>query len=71
MRNHVLESLENLKQNKIDVTTAGIVAKSAETIMSSLKLQLAYSSMIGDEPYIKFLHDSHDGKKQKKLEASK
>ncbi len=61
LRNFVLDSLERLSSNKIDVAEAGIIAKSSETIMSSLKLQLSYSQMIGDMPNIKFLQDSHKG----------
>jgi hypothetical protein len=61
LRNYVLDSLEKLSSNKIDVTEAGVIAKSSETIMSSLKLQLSYSSMIGDAPMIPFLQDSHQG----------
>lgn len=62
LREYVLEALEKLSDSKIDATEAGVIAKSAETIMSSLKLQLNYSGMLGDIPNIKFLQDCHQGK---------
>ncbi len=71
LRDYVLESLEKLSSNKIDVTEAGVIAKSSETIMSSLKLQLSYSNMIGDTPNIKFLQDCHKGKPLQGIEADK
>ena len=61
LREFVLDSLEKLSNNKIDVTEAGVIAKSSETIMSSLKLQLSYSGMLGETPNIKFLQDCHKG----------
>ena len=77
LREFVLESLEKLSANKIDVTEAGVIAKSSETIMSSLKLQLSYSGMLNETPNIKFLQDCHKGtsvidhEKQKAIEQVK
>jgi len=45
------------------VCEASIIAKSGEAIMSSLKLEMAYSAMIGNVPHIDFIHDCHKGKK--------
>jgi hypothetical protein len=61
LRNFMVDNLEKMSKKNIDVTEMGIIAKSGEAIMSSLKLQLTYSSMIGDIPCIKFLDDCHDG----------
>lgn len=59
LRNKILESLEDLANGDIEVDRAGIIAKHGETIMSSLKLQLAYANMLGQTPNIKFLQDCH------------
>ena len=61
LQEFVLSSLEDLANKKIDVNEMGIIAKSSETIMSSLKLQLAYNSMRGETPHIKFLQDCNEG----------
>lgn len=63
MRNHILDSLEKLEKKKIDVVEAGIIAKSSEGIMSSLKIQLTYNNMRGEEPNIKFLQDCNKNAK--------
>lgn len=61
LRNHILQSLENLADKKIDIDEASIIAKSGETIMSSIKMQLLYASMIGEIPHIDFVHSCHAG----------
>jgi hypothetical protein len=38
-----------------------IIAKSSETVMSSIKLQLAYNNMRGEQPDIKFLQSCNKG----------
>jgi hypothetical protein len=62
MRNYVLESLERLERKKIDQAEMATIAKSSETIMSSLKLQLTYSAMRSETPHIDFLQNCNDGK---------
>jgi len=59
LRNMVIEAMENLVNGKMDVHDAATLAKGSETIMSSLKLQLSYANMIGEKPYIPFIHDCH------------
>lgn len=68
LQDYILDSLEKLSNNKIDVTEAGIIAKSAETVISSIKLQLSYSAMIGHTPHIDFLHNCHKGNPAKTIE---
>jgi hypothetical protein len=67
LRNHILESLEKLEENKIDIDEASIIAKSGETIISSLKVQLSYANMRGEEPNIKFIQDCNDSSKKQSL----
>lgn len=61
VRNYMIESLKRLEDGEIDVTEAGIIAKGAETIMSSIKLQLQYHHMRGEQPTIPFIHDCRNG----------
>lgn len=58
----LLDSIEKFNKNKIDVHAMGIISKSTEVIMTSLKVQLAYNSMRKEMPNIKFLQDSNHGK---------
>lgn len=67
LRNCVVDTIEKLVAGEVDVVHAGIVAKSSETIMSSLKLELAYTNMKGDTPNIKFIQDSYEGEPNHKL----
>lgn len=61
LQNYVLESLEKLDKRKIDVDEMSIIAKSSETVIASLKIQLAYNNMRGEMPNIKFLEDCNEG----------
>lgn len=69
----MIDAMEKLASGKIDVHEAATIAKGSETVMSSLKLQLTYSNMLGEVPYIEFLHDCHEGEpiEPKKLAAIK
>jgi len=67
LQTYVLESLEKLASKKIDINEMGVIAKSSETIMSSLKLQLAYNNMRNEIPKIKFLQDCNNGTPMPKL----
>jgi len=57
--------LDRFSKNKIDVHDMGIISKSTEVMMTSLKVQLAYNSMRKEQPNIKFLQDSNNGKEVK------
>lgn len=72
LQHFILQSMENLEKKKIDVIEMGIIAKSSESIMSSLKLQLAYNNMRDEVPNIKFLEDCNEGeRKSTQLKAIK
>lgn len=71
LRDHILDSLVQLEKGKIDVAHMGIIAKSGEAIMSSLKIELTYAQMIGNTPHIPFIHDCHQGKPIKIIEQKK
>jgi hypothetical protein len=72
LRNYMLENLEKMSANKIDVDEMGIIAKAAEGIMASAKIQLTYAAMLGDAPHIPFLHECHDARfNAKALDAPK
>ncbi len=60
---HICESLENLEKGKIDVVEMGIIAKSSEAIMSSLKIQLSYAGMRNEKPNIPFLQKCNHNEK--------
>jgi len=70
LRDYVLNSLEKLEKNKIDIEKMSIIAKSSETVMSSIKMQLAYANMRQEMPIIPFLQDCHKVEK-KQLENKK
>lgn len=59
LRNHILESLDKLDKEKITIEELGTIAKAAETISSTLKLQLSYAHMRNELPRIDFLQRCH------------
>ena len=61
LRDHMLDCLEKLSQNKIDIDEVSIIAKGIETVNSSIKLQLAYSQMRDEKPNINFLQSCNKG----------
>lgn len=61
LRDHLLSKLDALEHGELDADKLGTIAKTAETIMSSLKLQLAYSAMRNEVPNIQFLQKCNDG----------
>lgn len=69
LRDHILESLEKLAQNKIDVNEASTIAKNGEVIMSSVKLQMMYNNMRNEIPDIDFLQQCNDGKEIERPKA--
>lgn len=62
LRDHLLSKLELLDSGKIEIDELGQINKTSETIMSSLKLQLAYSGMRGEMPEIEFLQQCNKSK---------
>ncbi len=55
MREHALGTLNKLAAHKIELMEAGVTAKLYESIISSLKTEIEYHKMLGNEPTIKFL----------------
>ncbi len=59
LRNAGLEILDQLKSKSINPAEAGITAKIFETIMTSVRLQMEYSSQLKEIPHIPFLQSCH------------
>lgn len=59
LRAHALETLKKLEKGKIDVEEAGVTGKLYESVMSSLKLELEYHKMLGQQAKIHFLEGDH------------
>lgn len=66
LRDHLLEKIEALDKNKIDPEKMGTTSKACETVLSSLKMQLAYSAMRNETPEIEFLQSCNNGKRLEK-----
>lgn len=62
LRDYILQNLDLLESNIIDADHMGSVSKAAETVLSSLKMQLAYSAMRQETPNIEFLQKCNEGK---------
>lgn len=62
LRDHALDTLEKLAQQKIDIAEAGVTGKLCEGVISTIKAQLEYSRMLGEEPKIPFMSGSTTGK---------
>lgn len=71
LQDFLLESLDRFNKDKIDVHMMGIISKSTEVMMTSLKVQLAYNAMRKEMPNIKFLQDSNNGKEVKDAQPLK
>lgn len=69
LRDHMLKKLEDLEKGNIEADEMGSISKATETILSSLKMQLAYSAMREETPNIEFLQSCNNGKKL--IEAKK
>lgn len=57
LRDHAIGILEALRKREIDVDEASTSAKLCETIISTVKNQLAYAAMTGQTPKIQFIGD--------------
>ncbi len=78
LRDFGLEILEKLAENKIDTTEAGVSGKIIETVISSIKTQIEYHRLLGQEPEIPFMSQgvnqkliSGSGVALKKIDYSK
>lgn len=61
LRDHLLTKLDALEHGELDPDTLGTISKSCETILGSLKLQIAYAAMRNETPNIKFLQLCNQG----------
>jgi len=62
LRDHAIGVLEALRKREIDVDEASTTAKLCETIISTVKNQLAYAAMSGMKPKINFMGDCTEEK---------
>lgn len=58
LRNVLLGAIEDLNQDAEELERVSIMAKTAEGVMSSLKLQLQYAGMRNEQPQISFIQDA-------------
>jgi hypothetical protein len=61
LRDHLLDKLDQLENKQIEIEELGQIAKASETILASLKIQLAYAGMRSEIPHIEFLEDCNKG----------
>ena len=61
LRLDAIDTLEKLRNRKMEVEEAGVIGKVYETIISTVKTQLAYADMIGVEPRIAFMGGMNKG----------
>lgn len=71
LRRHAITTLEKLEKNKIDCAEAGVTAKLYESVISSVKVELEYSRMLGESPSVKFIEDGnpHYGKEKRVIKS--
>ena len=55
LREHALIALDRLQAYEISVEEAGVIGKLCESVMSTVKTELAYAAMLGTKPDIAFL----------------
>ena len=55
LREHAVFTLQRLQEKDIEVPEAVVTAKLYDSIMSSVKLELDYSKMLGVSPNIPFI----------------
>ncbi len=56
LREHALQTLEKLARHEIDTAEAGVTGKLMEGVIATVKSQMEYSRMTGEEePHIPFM----------------
>jgi hypothetical protein len=70
LRNDLLESFEQVKKDPRRLAQAGELANTAGKIIASVKVQLEYSIILGQEPEIDFLGET-SGKPLSKIKLLK
>lgn len=63
LRQHAIETLEKLSAHEIDTAEAGVTGKLCEGVISTLKTQMEYHRMLGEEPSIEFMQEGHGNSK--------
>lgn len=61
LRNYLLDSIELCEKKKIKIDELSIIAKTAEAIFSSVKIQLVYNQMRNEKPSIDFIEECNKG----------
>jgi len=57
LRKHAIDTLTKLSTGEISTEQADVTGKLCENVVSTLKIQLEYSKMLGQEPTVTFLED--------------
>ena len=58
LRDHLLDTLDQLEQGLIDTYQASITSKVCEGIIATIKVQMDYAKMVEKTPAIGFVNDS-------------
>jgi hypothetical protein len=61
LQNIVLKNIELLDKDKVDINKCSIIAKGAEAVFSSLRLQIQYSALRNESPNVSFLQKNNKG----------
>ena len=70
VRNHLLEVFDGLRAGTVDIKNAVEINNTAGKIINTAKVQIAYSALRGEAPYIPFL-DTTTGANPKVLKQKK
>lgn len=60
-RNYILELIDKADKDKLKLDKLFAITKSMEGVFSTVKIQLSYNHMRGEEPNIDFLEDCNKG----------
>lgn len=55
LRDHAIMTLEQLSNGEIDTAQAGVSGKLCEGVIATVKAELEYARMLGQEPNIPFM----------------
>lgn len=67
LRKHLVSCIEDVASGTMSVEELGIVSKASEATFSSIKMQLMYNNMRGEQPDIDFIQDCNKGKPKHQL----
>jgi len=63
LRDFAIKTLERLGNREIECSEAGVTAKLCESVILTVKTELEYARMLGEEPAIPFLSGQDSNKK--------